>query len=245
MLDSTRPPSVKPSPVYIGSSSPSSPPPNWWVNHLLLKVQDKEILESGGWLNDRHIAAAQCLLKKQYPLIDGLQDPVLGSRLIFSVMLSEGIQIINHHQKHWTCISTIGCQPGHVDVYDCLYSTLSPSAVQQICNLLHTNQSKLTVRMQDVQIQSGGGDCGLFSIASAVCLCQGKDPCKFSWTQELMRKHLAACLSHQRLMLFPGKSRKVSVKIKRTILIPVFCSCRMPENKMGMVQCSLCEERHH
>ena len=159
-------------------------------------------------------------------------------------MPSEGIQIINH-QKHWTCISTIGCQPGHVDVYDSLYSTLSPSAVQQVCNLLHTKEAKLTVRMRDAQIQSGASDCGLFSIAFAVCLCQGKDPCRFSWTQELMRKHLTACLSNQRMSLFPGKSRKVSAKVKSSIHIPVCCSCRMPENKMGMVQCTRCEEWFH
>ena len=65
-----------------------------------------------------------------------------------------------------------------------------------------------TVRMQDVQIQSGASDCGLFLIDCAVCLCQGKDPCRLPWKQELMRKHLlivAACLSNQRILLFPGK----------------------------------------
>ena len=231
-------------PVYIGSSFPSPPPPlsNWWVNDL--KAEDKGILESGGWLNDRHIRSAQNLLKKQYPLINGLQNPVLGSRLMFSVMPSDGIQIINH-LNHWTCISTIGCQPGHVDVYDSLYSTLSPSAVQQVCNLLHTKEAKLTVTMRDVQIQSGASDCGLFSIAFAVCLCQGKDPCRFSWTQELMRSHLSACFSNQRLLPFPGKSRKVFADIKSSIHIPVFCTCRMPENRMGMVQCTRCEEWFH
>ena len=163
---------------------------------------------------------------------------------MFSVMPYEGIQIINH-QKHWTRILTIECQTGHVDVYDSLYSTLSPSAVQQVCNLLHTKEAKLTVRMRDVQIQSGASECGLFSIACAVCLYQGKDPCKFSWTQELMRKHLTACLSNQRMSLFPGKSRKVFAEIKSSIHVPVFCSCRMPENNMGMIQCTRCEELFH
>ena len=158
-------------------------------------------------MNDRHIAAAQNLLKKRYPLIDELQIPVLGSQLMFSVMPSQGIQIIND-QKHWTCISTIGCQPGHVDVYDILYSTLSPSAVQ-----------RCTKRRL---IQSGASDCELFSIACAVCLCQGKDHCRFSWTQELMHKHLTACLSNQRTLLFPGKSRKTFAKIKSSIHILSF-----------------------
>ena len=133
----------KPSPIYIRSPSPSETPPpsNEWVKDLHLSAEDKEILESGRWLNDSHISAAQSLLKKQYPHIDGLQNPPLGSRLMFSVMPSEGIQIINH-QKHWTC------KPGHVDVYDSLFSSLSSSAVRQICNLLHTKEPTLTVRMQ-------------------------------------------------------------------------------------------------
>ena len=64
-------------------------------------------------------------------LIGRLQNLVLGFWLTFPVMPSEGIQIINH-LKHWTCSSTIGCQPSHVDVYDIiLYSILLPSAVQQ------------------------------------------------------------------------------------------------------------------
>ena len=98
------------------------------------------------WLSDLHIDAAQKLLKKQYSHADGLQNPVLGSRLMFSVMSSEGIQIINN-QKYWMCVSTIGCQPGHVNVYDSLYSTLSPSAIRQICNLLHCKEAVVTMRM--------------------------------------------------------------------------------------------------
>ena len=101
------------------------------------------------------------------------------------------------------------------------------------------------MRMWDVQLQSGASDCGLFSISFAVCLCQGKDPCSYSWTQELMRKHLTACWSNQRMSLFPGKSRKVSAGIRSSIHLPVFCFCRMLENKIGMFQCTRCEEWIH
>ena len=159
-------------------------------------------------------------------------------------MSSEGIQIINH-QKYWICVSTIGCQPGHVDVYDSLYSTLSPSAIRQICNLLHCKEAVVTMRMRDMQIQLGASDCGLFSIACAVCLCQGDNPCRFSWTQELMRQHLTDSFSNHRMSSFPGKQRKVLSEIKQTIHVPVFCSCRMPENKLGMIQCTQCQEWFH
>ena len=235
-----------PSPISIRFPSPSETPPpsNGWVKDLCLSAEDKEILESGSWLSDCHISAAQYLLKKQYPHIDSLQNPLLGSRLMFSVMPSEGIQIINH-QKHWTCISTISCKPGHVDVYDSLFSSLSSSAVRQICNLLHTKEPTLTVRMRNVQIQSGASDCGLFSIAFVACLCQGKDSCRVLWTQELMRSHLASCFSNQRMSPFPGSQCQISTEVKRPLHLPLYCSCRMPENKMGMAQCTRCREWFH
>ena len=235
----------EPSPVYIRSPPPAPAPSNCWVKDPYLSKSEKAILESDRWLNDRHISAAQCLLKRQYPHVDGLQDPILGSRLMFSVMHSEGVQII-HLEKHWICISTIGCQPGHVDVYDSLYSTLSPSAVRQICNLLHSSERELTVRMRDIQIQSGHSECGLFAIACAECLCRGEDPCRISWRQEIMRKHLISCFSKRRISPFPGSKRQISADIKCTLNYPLFCSCRMPEtNETGMAQCAQCNEWFH
>ena len=192
----------------ISVSSSSSPAAlDWWVKDLLLTVEDKEILESGRWLNDKHISAAQQLLRKQYPFVSGLQNPILGSNLTFDVMETEGVQIINH-RNHWTCLSTIGCQPSEVNVYDSLHARLSASAMKQTCSMLNTTEAKLTVRMRKVQIQSGGSDCGVFAIAFAVCLCEGKDPCSISWTQPLMRQHLVKCLSKQRMTPFPGKPHK-------------------------------------
>jgi hypothetical protein len=232
------------SPIYAESPSATPSPSNCWMKDPYLTKLEKAILENDSWLNDRHISAAQCLLQRQYPHVDGLQNSVLGSRLMFSVMHSEGVQIINH-EKHWICISTIGCQPGHVDVYDSLFSTLSPSAVRQICTLLHSREPKLTVRMRDIQLQSGGSECGLFAIASAECLCRGEDPCGISWRQEIMRKHLISCFSKRRMSPFPGSKRQISTDIKRTLEYPLFCSCRMPEDKMGMAQCTQCKEWFH
>ena len=60
------------------------------------------------------------LLRKQYPLVSGLHNPIFGSNLTFDVMATEGIQIINH-MNHWTCLSTIGCKPREVTAFtaDC------------------------------------------------------------------------------------------------------------------------------
>ena len=83
----------------------------------------------------------------------------------------------------------------------------------------------------------------LFAIAFAVCLCEGKDPCKFKWSQEHMRSHLCACLSRQAMSFFPAKSR-IASKLNNTLSISVTCSCRMPETR-NMFQCSQCAEWFH
>lgn len=126
-----------------------------------------------------------------------------------------------------------------------LYGNFSSSATQQLCNLLHTTKPKITIRMRNVQNQSGSNNCGLFTVAFAVCLCAGKkDPCTFKWSQECMRSHLCDCLSNKAMSLFPGNSCKPSVVVNNTLKISVSCSCHMPETQ-NMVQCSQCVERFH
>ena len=53
-------------------------------------VEDKERLVSGKWLNCHLIEAAQALLSKAFPSIEGLQTPLNGERFKFGS--SEHIQ---------------------------------------------------------------------------------------------------------------------------------------------------------
>ena len=125
---------------------------------------------------------------------------------------------------------TAHCRPLLFSRYATCCTQRRPS-LQLGCGMYRYSQEQVTA------------DCSRLPVLY-VCV-KDKDPCRFSWTQELMRKHLTACLSNQWMSLFPGKSRKVFAKIKSSIHFPVFCSCRMPENKMGMVQCTRCEEWFH
>ena len=70
-----------------------------WVPELHLDQMDKQQLDSGSWLTDNHISAAQTLLKDQFPHIDGLQPPTLSETGEWSVLLSEGVQILNDPSK--------------------------------------------------------------------------------------------------------------------------------------------------
>ena len=43
-----------------------------WLPKLFLRAEDKQLIETGDWLTDEHIAAAQMLLKKDIPKVDGV-----------------------------------------------------------------------------------------------------------------------------------------------------------------------------
>ena len=57
-----------------------------------------------------------------------------------------------------------------------LYSSASDELQQQIASILITPHSSIFLHFADVQLQSGGSDCGLFAIAYATALAFGKHP---------------------------------------------------------------------
>ena len=64
----------------------------------------------------------QKLIKKKFPLVGGLQDPVL-SQSSFDRCTSEGIQIHHTGKAHWITSSSIGGHP--VNVYDSIHDDLT------------------------------------------------------------------------------------------------------------------------
>ena len=49
---------------------------------VILGKNEKQTLERGEWLIDRHVTAAQMLLKKTIPNINGLQTPLLSQLIV-------------------------------------------------------------------------------------------------------------------------------------------------------------------
>ena len=107
------------------------------------------------------INAAQNLLKQQMPTGTGFQDVILGKTLAFEVEADEFVQILHNGHNHWLAISTIGAAHPEVLVYDSMYPSTSTPAKQQIAGLLATSEKVIQLTHMDVQMQSGGYDCGL------------------------------------------------------------------------------------
>ena len=113
-------------------------------------LTDKEfaIIESSiGWLDCVIIHQAQLLLFKQlHPNTEGFQHTTLGPVGNFDVVGGEFIQIFHTGRNHWVCVSSIGCQKGHVNLYDSLYhDIISDEVTEQTKSLPGDEFEKLVV----------------------------------------------------------------------------------------------------
>ena len=142
------------------------------------------------------------LLQEENPLLEGLQRPTLGRVRNFDVVSGEFIQILHIGSDHWVCISSIGCLPGKVHLYDSLFhDVISQEIEEQTNDLLGGNLVEL--QFVPVQQQTNNSDCGVFAIAFAVSLALGTNPKHVTFDTSKMRPHLAVCLKAQKLSMFP------------------------------------------
>ena len=153
-----------------------SEPDDHWVSIKDIRLTHQTLMTQE-WLNGNHISAAQCLLKKQHPDISGLQPSTLQYTQTFDVHRNtDFVQCLNLANNYWIMVSTIGCVPGVVNVYDNLNLGLSASVKRSIANLVHTDKPTIVVQQASMQLQRGGSDCGL-----AVCYCDFN--CNLQWTK--------------------------------------------------------------
>ena len=126
---------------------------------------DLKILQSNSWLNDKLINAGMNLLKSAYPHVQGMQDCMMSDTLNFEPPNSDFVQILNCARNPWICVSTVGCQPGRINVFDTGHIPLGTK--EAIASLLCTAKKSITLVFPDVQQQPNSCDCGLFALAYA------------------------------------------------------------------------------
>ena len=157
----------------------------------------------------------------------------------------EFVQIVNIHGNHWITPSNVGCKPGHINVYDSLHMGLSKEAKELLPIFCSTKRipSSSTIYC-DIQWQSGGNDCGLFSIAFATAICAGSSPVSKMYDQSKMWQHLVQCFEGGVLTQFPGRSCKRVIKgpARRSYRFTAFAGFPTKEK---MVQCEKCNKWFH
>lgn len=160
------------------------------------------IIDPNGWLDCNIIQQAQVLLQQANPFIDGFQRTTLGPIRNFDVLSGEFVQILHTGSDHWVTISSIGCQPGIVHLYDSLYNDVILTEVkEQTQDLLGGRLENLTY--VPTQQQNNGSDCGIFAVAIATCLTLGMSPTHVTFDIPKMRTHLAHCLKQGKIDMFP------------------------------------------
>ena len=172
---------------------------------------------------------------------------------------SKSKHCLRSRSRRYTITSTISLQ--------CLLLQVQISNDKQ--ELSCRPEEMITVKMMDIQKQAGGSDCGLFAIAFATALANGKQPGisiyinysyqssgpevysinmhtgNYLFQQEAMRGHLIKCLEEGSITDFPVKKiRRKGTSVKKEETITLYCTCRMPEMR-PMIQCSYCRKWYH
>lgn len=232
----------------MSDSLPGSPELTLWVAELGLSITDEAVLTGGEWLSDTHISAANRLLRTQFPSQNGLQDTcVLQQKGTWSSNPDRFVQILFIHPGHWVCISNKYSSVGSVDLFDSLHTipVEDDSIVQQVCSVLQSTESAITINVINVEGQAGADGCGLFAIAMAYDLCAEIDPISKVYTQGEMRSHLCSCFNSKKIKTFPSTDRHITARILHQITVEIHCICRMPELSKRMVCCDCCGLWYH
>ena len=139
-----------------------------------LTNQEVSLVKNGRMLNDRHIDAANQMLRKQFPEVRGLKSPVMGQSLSFPVTDPPFVQILHVRENHW--MTVVALDKTTVHVYDSMFRCVGTCVSMQSASMLQSSEDHISFRIQNVQIQDGGVDCGLFAIAFATEYCFGNNP---------------------------------------------------------------------
>ena len=121
-------------------------------------------------------------------------------------MTGEFVQILHTGHSHWVCISSVGCQPNVVNLFDSLsHDIIEREVKEQVESLMADSNVKITsMPVMPVQQQQNGSDCGIFlQLVSLTCIVYGLDPRDMIFDILRMRPHLSQCLKDGIITSFP------------------------------------------
>ena len=237
-------------PLVAGTGSISatstvlSRPQSIWlkIEGASLYDEDKAILLSTQWLDDRIVNAAQELLKKQSNL-KGFQCTLYGQKMArYSHVHGREsfVQVVNVRNTHWLTVSNVGCDASTVTVYDSLPATVGHHIKKHICHFWKCEGKQATFQVANMQRQPNPFDCGLFALASATDLTYGNNPITSKYEVGKMRPHLLQCFEDGKMNPFPQKERRIPLgcRYKYIQRESLYCICHMPNDKdLPMICC--------
>ena len=237
----------------------------YWLKELDLSISDKQIVSNGKWLTDKHIRAAQLLLKNQCPDIGGFQSTLLAPHYvtkekrwinncgIFDCTKSKAVQVHYTGNHHW--VSSFINDENEVFVLDSLLrkdkTYITPSLQIQLAQI-YKGLGSIEVKVPHVFQQRNGSDCGVFAIACMTEFCLNNQfsrdllggDIRWTFDSDKIRDHLIKCLEEGAFSPFPKQNVKRNVAKITDITIDLFC-CGLPECYSDMIACDKCESWFH
>ena len=209
-------------------------------------------LLSHAWLSANHISAAHSMLKLKFPNQNGLQDTsYLRDKLQWKSNVKKFVQIIHVDGCHWACVSNkFSLKENTVQLYDSLMTVPSDDTIEQVCTILKCTDPSIKIQVMNVQLQQSPDSCGVYAIAMAHDLCNGKNPCYISYKECEMRSHLEKCFQENKITRFPcdHELRSVQCQIIHEKEVLVYCVCRYTEATThfgNMACCDCCNKWYH
>ena len=224
------------------------PSPEFTINGQDIFSDDVETLMSDHkWLCEKLINAGQRMLLEIFPETAVLYDMCFSDTLAYPCEpRSDLVQVLNIGHTHWVCVSSKDCKPGTVKVYDSLRSGDLPlSAKEVIAALVKCDKKKIFLLFPDVQQQPNSSSCGLFALAYASTLCEGKNPAKVQYDFPCMRAHFLHCLEQKKFICFPSSNALYHPVKPLMTSFRIYCICRLPDRGDKMVRCDQCKEWYH
>ena len=167
------------------------------------KTFDTEKIIMGDELSDGEINNAQRLLKTKHPKVGGLRLTLYNGKF---QDIENNVQIVHCPTRHhWITATTLNCKAGEIKIFDSLFTFCDKETRGILYEFYQRGTEKLTITMSRCQKQTGGKDCGLFSIAFAVALVFNLNGSKLKFRQEMMRPHLVDCFTKGVMTPFPCK----------------------------------------
>lgn len=168
----------------------------------------QQITDPERCLSEIIIARVQRILKRSFPSVGGLLDPVWVPDVPIDTS-SPFLQMRYVNDNHWITISNMRTKSAEtIQIYDSLPGNELSNTVKKTLVKLLGLKPGWRVETMNVTRQKNSADCGVHAIANAVALCSGTDPVSIQLSNTaLIREHLLKCIKDKELSMFPHGRR--------------------------------------
>ena len=126
---------------------------------------------------------------------------------------TDHIQLLHDGGCHWLLAFS---SAGRIQVCDSLRSNLSAVTKKSLKSLFKplVKDGKLTVTFLPSDKQRDGVNCGLYALAFASVILDGRSPSEYAFIVDEMRNHYVRCLSESNLLPFPATEKVITQKVR-------------------------------